>query len=141
MVIHDETGEYICCRILVQPGMMKVDEGEAWGVVEAAKWALNLGFTRVLVESDSKRVLEALQSNMGGGTVLWDFIASGMRFFAAQEHLSISWACRSANMVAHTITRTSRNFDSPHFWIEPLNSVVFAMTDPSFRNNRCVTCA
>lgn len=74
MVIHDETGEYICCRILVQPGMMKVDEGEAWGVVEAAKWALNLGFTRVL-----KRVLEALQSNM-----VWDFIASGMRFFAAQ---------------------------------------------------------
>lgn len=90
MVIHDETGEYICCRILVQPGMMKVDEGEAWGVVEAAKWALNLGFTRVLVESDSKRVLEALQSNM-----VWDFIASGMRFFAAQEHFSISWACRS----------------------------------------------
>lgn len=42
-------------------GSMKVDEGEAWGVVEAVNWALNLSFSRIAMESVSKRVVDALK--------------------------------------------------------------------------------
>lgn len=85
-----------------------------WGVVEAARWAVNLGFTHVMVESDSKRVVDALKTSMDGGTVLCDYIAEGRSLFASQEHFSISWVCRSANLIAHTIARTSRLFDNPY---------------------------
>lgn len=62
MAIHDDYGEFICCHSLVRPGVLKVDEGEAWGIKEAIRWAANLGFERVVVESDSKWVVDAMKA-------------------------------------------------------------------------------
>lgn len=43
MVIRDDTGEPIGFQTMKRDGLLRVDEGEAWGVFEAIKWAIELG--------------------------------------------------------------------------------------------------
>lgn len=54
MVIRDCQGECIAFRTLHRDPLMLVDEGEAWGVLEAINWAVALGFQRVIIETDAK---------------------------------------------------------------------------------------
>lgn len=56
MIVHDNEGRFLLCRTMVRSGLMQIDDGEAWGVEEALHWAYSLGFERVHVETDSKRV-------------------------------------------------------------------------------------
>lgn len=39
MVIHDDVGESIAYRTVTRTGLMRVDEGKAWGVCETLRWA------------------------------------------------------------------------------------------------------
>ncbi|KAL8521260.1 hypothetical protein ACS0TY_011702 [Phlomoides rotata] len=59
MTIRDEAGDFIASRTLVSTGMMTVDEGEAWGVVEVLIWVKNLGFSHVIVELISSAVYDS----------------------------------------------------------------------------------
>lgn len=77
MVIHDDMGEFVCYCSLVHPGVMQIDEGEAWGVVEAIKQAGRLGLNWVIVESDSKWVVDALKLDKGGESVLGTTLKKG----------------------------------------------------------------
>ncbi|KAL8500700.1 hypothetical protein ACS0TY_020329 [Phlomoides rotata] len=38
MVVRDEEGGFLMGRSLVSQGLMEVDEGEAWGVLEVMSW-------------------------------------------------------------------------------------------------------
>ncbi|KAL8515540.1 hypothetical protein ACS0TY_014285 [Phlomoides rotata] len=49
-----------CCLRWRKPTawLMQVDEGEAWGLMEALNWVLDLGLSMVEVEMDAKRVVD-----------------------------------------------------------------------------------
>lgn len=47
MVLRDEVGEFIACRTVVHTGLMGVDEGEAWGVIDAIKWVIRLALKKL----------------------------------------------------------------------------------------------
>lgn len=60
MVSRDDTGVYIVARSFNCASSLKVDKVEAWGILETLFWTSNMGFQRVVVETDAKRVDDAL---------------------------------------------------------------------------------
>ncbi|KAL8520006.1 hypothetical protein ACS0TY_010806 [Phlomoides rotata] len=75
MVIRDEECEVLITRSMVSQGLMEVDEGVAWGVLEVMRWEKELGFDRVIVETDSKRVYVTIVALSKCDTMFGDFIS------------------------------------------------------------------
>ncbi|KAL8481462.1 hypothetical protein ACS0TY_027826 [Phlomoides rotata] len=65
MIIHDEDDIFMGCRSLVVPGIYRVDEGEAMGLLEALSWLRQLGLQRVRIEMVAKTVVDAVRSTNG----------------------------------------------------------------------------
>ncbi|KAL8473654.1 hypothetical protein ACS0TY_030483 [Phlomoides rotata] len=76
IIIHDAEGEFISCRTIVVPGVFRVDEGEAMGLLEAFSWIKQLGFERVIFLIDAKLVFDALAATGSASSVFNDFILS-----------------------------------------------------------------
>lgn len=60
---------------------MAVDEGEAWGVLEAIKLVVELGLEKVVVETDAKRVSDAYASRAADISTFGDYVAAGKVIF------------------------------------------------------------
>lgn len=65
LVIRDEVRSFVACRIMVRPGVLQAEEGEAWGILEALQWVQQLVLTQVIVELDAKLVNDALSEERG----------------------------------------------------------------------------
>lgn len=87
MILHDDAGCFVACQSMVRIGLLKVDKGEALVLVEAMKWATNLGLSRVQFEIDSRHVEEALKSNDIDETQFNDFIVECRALLATQPFL------------------------------------------------------
>ncbi|KAL8461745.1 hypothetical protein ACS0TY_033012 [Phlomoides rotata] len=98
---------------------MEVDAGEAWGVLEALCWVKELGFDRVIVEMDYKRVYDAVMSDSHGDSVFRDLICKVKDLLRVNNLFSVSVVRRNANQVTHELVRASREFESPHSWVKP----------------------
>ncbi|KAL8543145.1 hypothetical protein ACS0TY_003876 [Phlomoides rotata] len=49
--IRDEEGEFVLGKTMTRRGLLSVDEGEAWALLQALIWISDLGFDKVEVES------------------------------------------------------------------------------------------
>ncbi|KAL8464045.1 hypothetical protein ACS0TY_033828 [Phlomoides rotata] len=87
MVIRDEDVVFVAAHTMVTPGLMTVEEREAWGVVKEMRWARNLGYSRVEFETDAKWVCDALISFEKMNTPFGDFI------WKRKERLSENYVC------------------------------------------------
>ncbi|KAL8500444.1 hypothetical protein ACS0TY_020153 [Phlomoides rotata] len=118
MVIRDDEERFLLGRCLVSQELMDVDEGEAWGVLEALCWVKELGFNRVIVEMDSKRVYNAIMVGSQGDYVFWDLICKVKELLRLNNLFSVSDVHRNVNQVTHEFARASREFESPHNWVK-----------------------
>lgn len=82
-----------------------------------------MGLINVQVETNSKRVADALKETEIGQTSFSDYISAGKRCMKDQPSYSVTWVCRNANNLTRIFARTARNFESPHCWVEPLDHV------------------
>ncbi|KAL8527351.1 hypothetical protein ACS0TY_005280 [Phlomoides rotata] len=60
MVLCDDGESFVAARSLIVAGCMNVDVGKAMGFVEALSWIKDLGLSHVLLEGDSKVVIDAI---------------------------------------------------------------------------------
>lgn len=58
---------------------MRVDEGEAWVVLEAIKWVMSKVLRNVIVETDVQRVRDAYAKNEPNDSLFGDFVAAEKR--------------------------------------------------------------
>ncbi|KAL8556989.1 hypothetical protein ACS0TY_004456 [Phlomoides rotata] len=94
-----------------------------WGFMGALSWVKNLGFQNVIVEGDSKIVVDVILSSSACDSSFGDFIARSKVLLVSCCNVSVAFVKRSVNSMAHAIVRISRNFESPHSWVDPLMCV------------------
>ncbi|KAL8486453.1 hypothetical protein ACS0TY_023222 [Phlomoides rotata] len=83
---------------------------------------------------DSKRNYDAILAPSHLDNVFGNYIDQIKILLRDNPSFSVRWVCRSVNSVAHAFARASRDFESPHYWVEP----------PSFVDdllNFCTSCA
>lgn len=92
-----------------------MEEGEAWGVLEALKFAVEQGYTMVIIETDVQRVAAAYECNDLDASSFGDYITAGKNILKENPYYSVKWVCRNANLVAHCLARAACIYDSPHY--------------------------
>lgn len=118
-VLRDWNGEVIAMQTQHRVGLMATREGEAWGVGEAMRWAEELGVTYLVVETDAQDVCTALQNQSGDESLFGDLVENIRAILRNHSNFKVVWVSRNANVVAHSLARMSRSFESPYCWVEP----------------------
>ncbi|KAL8530720.1 hypothetical protein ACS0TY_007672 [Phlomoides rotata] len=90
MVLTDDEGIFLAVRSLVFSGYLEVDIGEAMGFIEALSWVKCMGLENVIVEGDSKVVVDVILSSVSSESSFGDFI------FISKSLLA---TCRNASVV------------------------------------------
>lgn len=119
IIVRDDQGIFVVTRVVRLPGKLHVDEGEAMGLHEALSWIKNLGFQRVVVEMDSKLVVDGIASRDVVWTELGSILSSCRRILDNNHLITVRFIRRDANEVAHRLARAAKDFPSPHCWVEP----------------------
>lgn len=82
-------------------------------------WARSLGLQLVIIEIDAKRVKDAFLRQGREDTPFGNYIIARKKFLSDFLNISVNWMSRNANMVAHSLTRAARHYESPYYWVEP----------------------
>uniref|UniRef100_A0A803QK79 Reverse transcriptase n=1 Tax=Cannabis sativa TaxID=3483 RepID=A0A803QK79_CANSA len=92
-----------CCK----PGTVTPEIAEAMGVREALSWLKKKGWNRVTIETDYLTVVQAIRSPLPMFSYFGSVISDCKTLLKDVNDMSILHVKRSANSVAHTITRVS----------------------------------
>ncbi|XVE88895.1 hypothetical protein DITRI_Ditri19aG0105500 [Diplodiscus trichospermus] len=113
MVVRDRHGVFITSRSTFHEGLYTAWEAEAVGLLEALSWSLALGFENVLFELDAKNVVAAVNSSLEDISEFGSIILRSRKLFSMDSSYKVVFARRLANMVAHTLAKTSCSYANP----------------------------
>lgn len=81
MVLRNEGGEHVASKVLIREGLLQTDEGEAWEVLAAIMWAMELGVCNIIIETDTQLVRDAFSASSLDDSVFGDFVRTGKKIF------------------------------------------------------------
>ena len=110
MVARDDRGDVILARTMFLEGLRSVEMIEAMAVKEALSWIKNQRWQKVIVESDSLVVIQAVRSKVHMKSPFGEIILACRSMLREQNTVSVSFIRRSANMVAHELARAAYSF-------------------------------
>lgn len=105
MILRDHTGSFCRARNLCREGLITVFEAETWGVLEAIKWALQLGISKVQIESDSLITVQAIKTGARNYLEVGVMLHEARELLSARPDISVSFVKKQANTIAHLLAR------------------------------------
>ncbi|KAK8999290.1 hypothetical protein V6N11_070466 [Hibiscus sabdariffa] len=91
---------------------------EALSCLQAAIFAKELGFTRLIIEGDSHTVIRKLCNSAADISVIPPIVHDIKEAARDFESVTYCFVHREANNAAHTLTRKGRSLSSTSYWIE-----------------------
>ncbi|KAL5861739.1 hypothetical protein ACOSQ4_003035 [Xanthoceras sorbifolium] len=94
------------------------DNAEAMAILSGIKLARNAGIYPVLVDSDSKVVVDLLNGLGRSRTSLGLLISRILEVSSSSQIISFSFSPRVCNVAAHALARLALSLDKDVVWIE-----------------------
>lgn len=91
MVLRDHLGGFYKARNLRREGEVTVFETEAWGVLKAIRWALDLGISNVLIKSDSMLIVQAIKQGATNYLEVGNMLQEIRTLISVRPDISISF--------------------------------------------------
>ncbi|XP_074355893.1 uncharacterized protein LOC141695553 [Apium graveolens] len=124
MVIRDHAGQFVQGRNSKTAGVVSVLEAEALGVLEALSWLHTLPDMKVLVESDSLNVVNAILADMEYQVEVGHVIEACRSLLGELVNVSVRFVRRQANKVAHLMARVPCSLNCHNMFSSPPHSVL-----------------
>jgi ribonuclease HI len=103
--LRDHMGQFIRAETTWIDGNCSILEGESLALLEALRVLEQRGITHVIIESDSKSVVDAI-CHLRGDYSEFSFIISQINnILRCNPNFEVKFVKRQANMVAHTLAR------------------------------------
>ncbi|KAL8131281.1 hypothetical protein AgCh_007272 [Apium graveolens] len=109
-VVRDDHGELLQAHTKLLPGLVSAAMAEAVVIKEVISWIKRTGCSKVVVESDSLIVVQAIRSKTPMVSPLGQVVQSCRDMLAELNTVSLFFVKRSANMAAHALARLSYSF-------------------------------
>ncbi|CAN0916153.1 Putative ribonuclease H protein At1g65750 [Linum grandiflorum] len=126
--IRDEVGNLLWYRTVCKRGGSCSKENEALAVWEGMKWCMEIGFDRVIFESDAQVVVDELGREVEDRREFGDIIRRCRSILLSKPGYSVCFVRRDGNQVAHRLAQQARVLASPsvgetipHFLCNSLN--------------------
>ena len=117
-IIRNDKGEVMAAMFAVEPGVENSEEAELMACRRSLEFAVDAGFSRLIIEGDNANVIQAISSSLPNNSVLGCVVDD-------IHHLihGLSWARtnqirRGGNTVVHVLAQFARNLVEDLIWIE-----------------------
>jgi ribonuclease HI len=105
--LRDHTGRFIKAETTWRDGLCSILEGESIALIEALHALEQQGITHVIIETDSKSVVDAIRHVCRGSSEFSLFISQINNILSCNPNFMVKFIKRQANMVAHTLARAA----------------------------------
>ena len=120
IVVCDSQGLFLHAATRVVHGVFHVRELETMGLREALSWIKQLGFKRVIFETDSLQVVQALQNRDADFSEFGALIKDCLFLLQREHYFSVVFTKRQNNVVAHILARNAIRHSDFMVWNDPL---------------------
>jgi hypothetical protein len=110
--VRDSCGQFIQAQTKWQRANMTVLEGEAVALLDAIHFAVGNRWDRVVFESDSATLVQALSSPGHGDSEFYAIVSSIIFQLSLHSNFEVKFVRRRANMVAHSLARAACSWAS-----------------------------
>lgn len=124
MVLRNSLDGFCKARVSCYGGEVAVFEAEARGILEALNWAVNLGISSVVIESDSMLSVQAIERGDINLLEVGNVIQDCRCMLNDRPDFSVSFVRKQANQVACLIARVSCEVNCFHEFCSPPHSVL-----------------
>ncbi|KAK9991883.1 hypothetical protein SO802_026868 [Lithocarpus litseifolius] len=117
-IIRNDKGEVMAAMSAVGPRAENSEEAELLACRRALEFAVDAGFSSLIIEGDNANVIQAISSSLPDHSIL-GCVVDDIRYLIH----GLSWARtnpirREGNTVAHVLAQYARHLDEDLFWIE-----------------------
>ncbi|KAL4387160.1 hypothetical protein GQ457_09G026480 [Hibiscus cannabinus] len=91
---------------------------EVLACYKALQFAREIGFSKVLVEGDSRTVVQKCQADSSDLSLISPVVADIKVLVGSFVDVSFSFVPKMANLAAHTLAQEGKSFASHMFWME-----------------------
>ena len=117
-IIQNERGEVMAALSAKGPFVQNSEEAETLACRKTLEFAIDVGFSDLIIEGDNVSVMRAVASNCMDGSRLGNVLEDIHWLVRGLRWSSVSCVKRSANTVAHSLARFARNVLDELVWIE-----------------------
>jgi ribonuclease HI len=118
LCIRNSTGQFIVGMSNFTHSSLMPVEAEAWGLLEAIKFAAANDMSSVIFESDCKVIVDIVNSSHLPQNELGDILSTCKGLLSIHTSFIVNYVRRQANEVAHSIARASLSNPSPHVFYD-----------------------
>ncbi|KAK8685358.1 hypothetical protein V6N13_041361 [Hibiscus sabdariffa] len=118
VICRDNAGSILAACSLPHKYVRDAFMAEALSCQQAVMSAWELGFTRVILEGDSRTVIQKCKSELIDASLISPVIANIKSIYKNFMYLAFGYVRRDANVDAHTLAQERKAFDCPMYWIE-----------------------
>jgi ribonuclease HI len=105
--LHDHMGWFIRTETTWRDETCSIYEGESIALIEALHALEQQDITHVIIESDSKSVVDAIRHVRGGSSEFSFFISQINNILSCNPNFMVKFIKRQANMVDHTLAKAT----------------------------------
>jgi ribonuclease HI len=114
--IRDGNGRFICAGTAWDYGTYSTIEAEALALKEAVQAAIQMNMEKVIFESDSQLVVQAIHANYGGQSEFSLLISSIKSLLVPHYNFEVKFVKRQANSVAHLLAKAANSWSRRSFF-------------------------
>jgi ribonuclease HI len=110
--LRDHNGQFKLAGTNFVKSPLNILEGEAMAIIEAMEMMKQKGFSYVTFESDSKTVVDAINSSLVGLSEFSIMISHIKSLLSSNDYFEVKYVKRQANMAAHSLARAAYSMSS-----------------------------
>ncbi|KAL0007369.1 hypothetical protein SO802_008871 [Lithocarpus litseifolius] len=118
-IIRNDKGEVMAAMSASGPRVSTSDEAELLACRRAIEFAVDAGFSRLIVEGDSSNVIHSISSSSENFSLLGNVVSDIRHLLGGLQWSRVCYVRRGANQVAHALAQYARNsLDTFLVWME-----------------------
>ncbi|CAI9785388.1 unnamed protein product [Fraxinus pennsylvanica] len=124
-VLRDHSGQVIMAMSKIENSVEESEVIELLAIFRGMQFCANMGIHNLTVESDSKLVIEALQTDSMLNSSLGVLYHEGKRLATQFVNCKYSHTFKECNMVAHKLARYAKLVDDVNIWLDSIPDYVY----------------
>jgi hypothetical protein len=107
VIIRDEKGGIVAAMSGTRQGLLEPTTGEAFGALQAAHFIMELGLHNIILEGDTKQIVDARNSNTSTWSRYGHLVEDTRRLLCSLSRWKCFFTHREANEAAHRLAKAT----------------------------------
>ena len=117
-IIRNDKGEVMASLSAKGPPVTSSEEAEIYACRRAVEFAVECGFSELVLEGDNQALMDALSTRKGLLSWLGQILQDVLCMLDRLRWVQVSFVKRSANNVAHVLARYAKDLVEDILWFE-----------------------